>query len=398
MIQDALLYSVITMVYIVWLLLVVKKSGVRSLYFLFYFLTFIIFYGPLMYYKLGFRVYSYSISNDALEKFMYIGTYVGIINIIFYFLYRGKFFVRLKNMANNIVTIKEKNEVYVKVYFIIFLLFVINYISVYYKSFPLVQLFTMGELGERLDTVSLIPFYITFSAIAMIIVPTAFLFFKERMKNQFLKIIFFLFVLFVLTVGGNKGMVSFFLIFYILLAVQRVNLFKLLIVFVSLFTIYAVTKGVLSLNSETMAYLIESPFRRLFATQGVGFIVRIEMMDTHQLLTDSRYIIKRQVFSMMYNQKLGSGSAPTIFIAEILVKYKSYFLMIASYIVYLSIILQFIFNADKYLNHKKYAYLLWNVFLLFYFTTMSEFGVANILRYFLIISNLSAIYILGKKV
>jgi hypothetical protein len=343
---------------------------------------------------MGFIAYYTVVSNQAMETFMFIGLGVAILNILFKLLLiilktESSFFGFDKNLLGSL------RSKYVDLYFIIIILFSIVYIAFFIEELPLFQLVLSGELGERLDATGNIPFYITVSSILMICIPSAFLYFKEFHNRKVVNILLFFYVIIVLTIGGNKGIVSFFILFYILFSFRKLAIWKGVLAFFSVISIYAISKGITSLSDSGLAYLSESPLRRLFATQGVGFIGRIKMVNENKFNLDSDFNIKQQLYSEMYRMPLGTGSGPTHFMGDLYVEYGP-LLMTIVYVVYLILILFLLRIVYLNLDYKKHSVILWNVFILIYISTMSDISVANILRSSIVFINIFFIFRLSK--
>lgn len=387
--QSSFLFLIVTIIFLYWGKLV-YINGLKTIYFCYYFFNFLLFYGPLFYYKIGFVAYSNAISTKSLNDFSIISFFVVLLNIFFFKIYNKKrntfkFVSFFENYKYGLLYGKN-----LKFYFLMIISIVIFYVIIYFKSFPLVSLMTNGEIGERLDVTGAIPFYITFSAISMIFIPSAFFYFKNFITNKFILLIFLLFTMFALTAGGNKGIVSFFLIFYMLISSDKIKILNILIVLFLLLLIYSLTKGITTFNSDTIEYLIESPFRRLFAAQGAGFISRLELIENGEQLLNSDYLIKQYVFSEMHVVPLGTGTAPTHFIGDVFVKY-GYTIMWLIYTLYLIFFVNVMIIVDKILKGKNYSYVLWNFFILIFLNTMTEINKANLLRFSLILFNLLAL-------
>lgn len=379
--------------FILWLR-VVMLGGLKSLYFLFYFLNLTIFLGPILYYSSGFIAYRGVVSDRSIQDFMFIGIYVAVINIILKLFIDSNHSRIFSSLLSKISKRTNKKKL-LTTYFTSIILFCLGFIFIFLRDLPLYNLLLSGEIGERLDLSGAIPFYITISSILMICIPSAFFYFKEFIKNKYLNFFLFILVIITLTIGGNKGIVSFFILFYIIFSFKNIAKWKVGLASISVIFIYAISKGIKTLNSETIAYLTESPFRRLFATQGVGFIGRIKMVYENKFDLNSPYNIKQQLYSEMYSLPLGSGSGPTHFMGDLYVSKGIYF-MWGVYFIYLFFILNLIRAVDKNLDYKKHSLVLWNVFMFIYISTMSDISVANILRSSIIFINLFVIFQLSK--
>ncbi len=385
---NSILFSIITLFVLIWFFLICRKRMLNTLFLLYFFLNFTLFYGPLLYYKFGFTGYYYAVDNKSLESFMYIAICVFIINIYFFLFYsrklNGLFLQYFKRFTiEEIYNTKLLDRFYILCFSISAL-----YIFYYRKYFPLIELFSSGELGERLDTGGVLPFYITFASFTLVFIPSGFLYFYDKSISKFLKVFLLLFTMFCLSAGGNKGIVSFFLIFFVMFCLRKGGFLKYLFLGIVLLIIYAVLKGITEVNKDSIDYLIESPFRRLFAAQGVGFVTRILMYDAN-LIKDG-ILVKQQVYSYIYGTRIGSGSSPTHFIADFFFSY-GYVLTAIIYMAYLYIVNNIIMVVTYVNSIKSNIYLLWGIFLFLFITTNSEINLANTIRVIFIIINLKII-------
>lgn len=388
------LFLIVTLLYLWWLLIIYRRNMVKSIYFIYYCFSFTVFYGPILYYRLGFDGYIHAIKYEAFLIFYYISILVAGLNMAFY-LYTTKFkLTALKSFLQKISFDKITNHKLLTHYFVIVNVVCLVYILVYREYFPLTKLIDQGELGERLDISGAIPFYISFSTLFMVIIPSSFLYFRQRLKSKLVISILFLFTLFALSAGGNKGVTSFFLIFYLLLCTKNQSIFKYIVLFFTLAIIYLVFKGYTEYNADTLEYLIESPFRRLFAAQGSGFIVRIDMM-LKDLFVEG-YEIKQQVYARIYNSYIGVGSSPTHFIGDVIVKY-GFFIALFIYLIYLNFFTKILVTVSNvYKNDVKSSFIVWNFFVIAFITTNSDITLANFLRTIVVVFNLLIISYVSK--
>lgn len=397
---NKLVFIVIGLLYTYWYLLIRKNKDLRSVYVFHYLFNFLLFVGPLIYYKLGFTGYSSSITEYALNIFYYINIAVVILNIIIY-QYCKKTNQQLFHSFLKKITFAElKHKKTVTFFYWSTILIVSLYVYTYRSYFPLMQLFYFGELGERLDATGAIPLYITFASFSFVFIPSAFFYLKNRHKTFFVTIPLFIFTIFCLSMGGNKGLVSFFLMFYALISAKKAimqqsiwvkfkstirNLLVGIILVLCLTLIYAIFKGKTELNDDTILYLMESPFRRLFAAQGVGYIVRIELLKEGAF--NHMYSVKEIVYSYIYNEPIGSGSAPTHFTGTLLIQ--------IGYIPTLVVFIIYTFYATKILNtlsllhtSQEDSFVTWNFFVLTYALTNSDLTLSIFILLFFIIVNL----------
>jgi len=382
---DNYLFLSLTIVLLIWLHITIKHLGVKGLYFLYFFLNVTIFYGPICYYQLGFKSYILAMSDESLFEFSLLSLTFFIINIFVLKITFLKQAFIFKNFFGNISFDKLENKNKITTFYILTYIVILAYMVIFYKHFPLVKLISGEELGERLDITGDIPLYITFSAITMIFIPSGYFYFTNMIKNQFALFLLLLLCIFLLSAGGNKGIVSYFLIFYFLLSSKSINILKITLLITTLIIIYGALKGVNNLSPENINYLIDSPVRRLFVSQGSGYITRIEMINNNAFHTG--LAIKKEVYSNIYNTPYNSGTSPTHFTGNIVVT-SGYLVTILIYTVFTIIFTRILFTLDMLKIKKENTFFMWNLFLFSYLITYSEFDLANFIRIGLMLINL----------
>ncbi len=389
---NGLLFSCITVAIFYWGYLVFKYSTYKSVYFLYFFLNLTIFYGPLLYYKVGFDVYSNTFSEESLNEYSLLSLSMVVINIIVYsIVFKLKKYLLLF-FFNTIQYSQILNKKLVGQFYWGVIIVTLFYLVIFYKYFPLAVLFDSGVIGIRPDTSGEIPLYITFAAFSMILVPTAFFYISNHINNRLIKSLLLIFTILCLSAGGNKGIVSFFLIFYSIFQlkgdglIKWNSLMKYSILFSMLMLIYGVLKGITSLDKESIVYLMESPFRRLFVAQGSGYIARIEMMNND--LFHEGLIMKKEVYSHIYSGSYGAGASPTHFTGDILVRY-GYGIMIPIYLLFSIVFTRLLVTIDLINDNKNSnnVFLLWVFFYAAFLFCNAELSLATGIRIFFIMIN-----------
>lgn len=388
-----ILFFLLTFTVGLYFLFMIKYRQLKTIYASYFVMLLVIFYGPLLYYKLGYNGYKWVLSSKAINIFQIIGIVVFFLNIIFLIVKTGRKNYLLLKFFTQIKTRENRNKNILTLYFLLVFFFVILYLLIYFKHFPVISLFLTGKLSARLDITGSIPLYITVSSVFMTILPSAFLYLNYRNISTWLKIILFLITLLALISGGNKGIISFFLLFFVYYSARKNRILKFAFLFIFLIFIYALTKGITEINKETIAYLLEAPFRRMFATQGVGFIARIQLMLDNAIDYESTFLIKQQVYSLIYSEPLGSGSHPTYFLGNLIVQY-GYIIAFFFYLLYLVIIINLIKTVDHLFSGKKDLYIIWNIFVIIYLFSMSDISLANLIRISFSVINILMINIL----
>ena len=373
----------------------IRKKGLQKSSFMlhFFFIT-IIFLGPSIYYKLGFTAYSHSFQAQDLVYFEFYGVSVFTFSLIFlFYLARKK-----KSLFNSyFLNYGSRNKSITLIYFLFWYGIVLLYLLVYIQHIPIVNLILTGNLPERLDQSDSVKLFYTFSSFFMVFIPSGYFFFVRHLKKPWYKLFFLLLVVFILTSGGHKGIVTFFVFFAILFSGFKFNLKYIVIGTIglaSLLAVYTVSKG-RSFNKETFFYLLESPPRRFFVTQGSGFIARISM-DRRNLYKGNVYeyqVIKKETFQAIYANVNEKGAAPTMFLGDLHVRY-GYVLTMLSYGLFLILAFPLIKGLDNMEDKKLYIW--WNLFMVFFLLGMAELSHTSILRVALALFNFIALLLLPR--
>ena len=263
-------------IYCLNLFYISKKGLHKSSFIIHFFFISLIFIGPAVYYELGGLTYSHSFEWEDVFTFELYGVSVFTCSLVFaYFLAHKR-----KGLFNRyFVNYNSRNLNITFLYFFFWYLLVILYLLFYYKHIPIVRFILTGSLPERLDQSDSVKLFYTFSSFFMVFIPSGYFFFVRYLKTNLLKFGLLILVVFILTSGGHKGLVTFFAIFAIFFSGFKLNLKYIsigLFALAGLLTIYVLSKG-RDFNKETFLYLLESPPRRFFVTQGSAFITRISM-------------------------------------------------------------------------------------------------------------------------
>lgn len=379
-------------IYSLNLLYIYKKRLYKSSFIIHFFFISLIFIGPAIYYELGGLTYSNSFEWEDVITFEFYGISVFICSLLFaYFLThtRKSFFNRY------FVNYGIRNQNLTFLYFLFWYLLVLSYLLFYYNHIPIFRFILTGSLPERLDQSEEVKLFYTFSSFFMVFIPSGYFFFVRYLKTNLAKFGLLLLVVFILTSGGHKGLVTFFAIFAIFFSGFKLNLKYMVIgvfTLAGLLTIYVLSKG-RDFNKETFLYLLESPPRRFFVTQGSAFITRISM-DRKNLYVGNVHdyqLIKRETFQVIYPGVNEKGAAPTIFLGDLHVRY-GYTLTILSYLLFLMFIFPFVKGLDNMKDRKLYIW--WNLFVFFLLLGNAELSYTSALRCVLALGNLIIILII----
>ncbi len=384
MVVDFLLLTVVTFSFIFYILVV--KKDYNKITFLYSFSLITIFYTPSFYFYFGGDVYRF-FSDESLIDFFHISTLTICIYLILSIL------IGLIKIKQNILFVQ--NTILVRLYFLLFALPILLYYFVYFEYFPLVQLLLSGDLIERPDMTGSIPHFYTVSTVVSIIIPSIYFFYFKNIHN-YLHIFINIILIFLFIASGNKGFLVYYFIFIWLYVMNRQINIKLVFMLIFLMLIYAVTKGILEYNEDVLSYMLNSPFRRFFVSQGTGFIHRVDMINEGFDFINNSNIrgLKFDVFSHMYNTSTIVGSAPTFYTGDLFAKYGiqfslMVFVIISSILLYTS---NYLYNLDT--NIKLFLY--WNIYAILFFIVMAEINLANMMRFLVGILNIYIVILLSR--
>lgn len=362
------------------------KKDYKRITFLYSFSLITIFYTPSLYFFLGGEVYRF-FSDDSLIDFFYVGM---ITVSIYLFL---SFIIDSLHIKKQILFVKD--NLFIKIYFISFLIPILLYYTIYFKQFPLVQLMLTGEVIDRPGMTGAIPHFFTVSIIVSILIPSIYFFYFNKISSTYKHLFINIIILFLFIASGNKGFVVYYFIFIWIYIFKGKMDIRILLMFILSLVIYAISKGLLEVNSELFSYLMNSPFRRFFVSQGTCFIHRIDMLNEgFDFINNSNPRgLKFDVFEHMYNTNI-TGSAPTFYTGDFLVKYGHFFsflifIFISSILLYSS---KLLYTMDT--NIKLFIY--WNIYSILFFIVMAEINFTNFIRMFVGIFNIYIVIYLNK--
>jgi len=381
---DFLLLTLVSFAFVCYTFLL--KKDYKRITFLYSLSLITIFYTPSLYFFFGGEVYRF-FSDESLVDFFHIATLT-----IFIYLFLSISIDQLKLRKK---TLFIRDNFFIKFYFLVFLIPILLYYIVYFKQFPLVQLIYTGELTDRPDMTGAIPHFYTVSTIVSVIIPSIYFFYFDDIKSKYKHFFINTIMIFLFIASGNKGFLVYYFIFIWLYIFKGKLDIKVFLMFIFSLAVYAITKGLLEVNPELFSYMMNSPFRRFFVSQGTGFIHRVDMLNEgfDFINNVNPRGLKFDVFQHMYNTTL-IGSAPTFYTGDFLVKYGKVFsflifITISSILLYVS---KFLYRLDT--NIRLFIY--WNIYSILFFIVMAEINFANLLRMFVGITNIYIVILLSK--
>lgn len=272
-----------------------------------------------------------------------------LLNTIFILCRKGMF--KFKFVQS--LTMKHSLRLYVT----IMILSLLSFAVLYRDKLPLLYLLINGAIKselERPDVSGSIPHFFSLSTWFMISMPMIYLYYKVTRKlSGFKDFVFLSLTVFSLLIGGNKATLVYFIIFMWIYCWKFHNLKAVLSLGVFSMYIYLIFKRGFEDVFQNVEYMMESPLRRFFVTQGAMFINRIELLinSKNDLMTDGR-TISNIVYEYVYSGT--GGSAPCFYVGDFLIEYGLFFGMILSTIVL--VVLYIIAGyCDKFYQQELYV-------------------------------------------
>ena len=383
-------FVVLTLVFTCYLLSIYKNNELRSPVMILVLFTGIIFYLPIVYYAVGFDVYMSSFSWRSLVLFTWVSVGAVLIQWLVYLLVSGYRRNIFSLEIQRVVRLRNRHSFFVLLYLALTVGVIIGYLFIFRDKLPLYALLFADGLIERPDKVGGVPLFYTFSSFYMVLVPAAYLYLYPRMNSTVIKVAGILFVATVLVAGGHKGLVAFFCIFLWFFAFRAKVSLPIVGMFLLLLFVYGLTKGKKTIDQEVMGTITESALRRFAVTQGLGFIVRLDMMNKGELDLDGDQL-KVQVFQKVY--RLERGTCPTIFVANI-IPYAGYFVAAVVYALYCFLMLLLLKSLA--FHGENDMFLLWNIFIIAFLTGMTDFSFYMFLRCALAVLNIFIVAFLQR--
>lgn len=382
MLINFLLLCVISLMYSIFVLL--TKEYRRSS-FIFSLSIPIIFFTPSIYYFFGGVSYRF-FDDSSLSVFMLYGS----VSMFLYMIIKTLFLTCKIN--SNIEKINQ--SLCTKIYSVLIILPVILYYLYYAKQMPLMTFILSGELIERPDVTGSIPFFYTVSTLVWIVIPSIYFLNFDEVKNRTHHFIINAAIVFMLISSGNKGSVVYYFLFcWFYILNFKIGL-KVGLMFIFLLFVYLITKGIGEFNTETLSYVLESPFRRFFVTQGACFITRFDMVsDGYGVEFSNVRGIKFDVFQKMYNTTDIVGSCPTFFTGELMVEFG----VIASIVLFCCVsLLVCSLSSFSIKDQSTRLCIYWSVFSVLFLISMAEININSILRFLVALINFFALFYLSK--
>lgn len=342
-----------------------------------------IFYTPSIYFYFGGTAYRF-FDDQSLVLFFYVGG-------MFLFLY-GVLMLFIRAYFFPSGSVKFNSNLFVKIYFLFFVGIICVYYAIYFKSMPLMYFLISGEMIDRPDLTGSIPRFYTVSSLVMVYLGSTYFYYFESIKRKWLHVLINLSMCFIYVMAGHKGFVVYYCLFLWIFVFKLAVDLKIFFIFFALLFVYMLTKGITHVDADVLAYMMDSPFRRFFVTQGTGFIHRLDLLEFGGVLEHARGI-KFAVFQKMYNVPF-DGSAPTFYTGDLIVKYG----YVYSYLIFILIssFLLLFCQCVYRLSCNKRLFLFWNFYVVTFLISMAEISFSSSVRVLLVFVNLTLVYFLGR--
>ena len=327
----------------------------------------VVFFAPIWYMFLGGEKYKqYTLAS--YDETIFIGT-LSLILVLFYMILHSLFSVLFINNKEAVGSFQ-----YDKLYYIIYSILAI-YVVYYISSWPLLNLFS-STIVDRPDIVkSVFVGYFIFSVIVNVVMPSLCLLYilKQGVKKK-LKIIMFITLLFLLLLGGNKGVLMYFFIFCVVFVWKNIKFTSYLAIAFFCIAVYGLMRLPYLQDGVSVSYLFESILERIFITQGMSIPNLIELSGTLDITALNSNDLKYKLFEFVYGYS--PGSMPIYYTAEIYVRYGISVLLLLGGIFSL-----FLSLFCSYFESKKNIGINWVLFMFLYVLVMSGISMSSLYIY-----------------
>lgn len=320
------------------------------------------FVSPTIYYDLLNGESYVSFTESDFNIYIIVGcVYIATVLFLNFLVYNLKLYKFVLSTYN----VKVKSNRLVRFFSISIILLCLGYVVIFRDRLPLLELLLnnnlMGSL-ERPDVSGSIPFYFSISIIMTVFFPMYYFFYKERMidKGFINTSVWYVIIIFALTVGGSKGtVVYFFLFIWIYIWKFKVDYRIVLAFFFVLYIYELIMNDLLYFYSGQLMDGLEAPFRRFFVTQGAMFINRIPIIENAIHFSDDN------ISSVVYTRVYGAlgGSAPTYFVGDLIVHYGYVIgMLLGAVITFIIMVIGKKIDSNRVGNLYKY----WGMFYILY--------------------------------
>ncbi|TKF34098.1 hypothetical protein FCV50_05615 [Vibrio kanaloae] len=328
----------------------------------------VIFFSPIWYMNFGGEKYkAYSLDSYHVTIFIAIFSILLIAIYIICHLFFSRNFLKVRAC---VVNYRRVLNVYLTLYSLLLL-----YIIYYSGHWPLLNAFS-GNIVDRPDVVkSVFKGYFLFSVIVNVVMPSLCLLYLDKNNiHWFKKITLLVSLIFLLLVGGNKGVFMYFIIFCIIFLWRDFKIMHYLFVAILGIFVYALIRLPYLKDGVNFGYLFESIIERVLITQGMSIPNVIEFSKINNVYEMSSNELKYRLFEFVYGYS--PGSMPIYYTAEIYVRHGILVLCLIGIII--SLFLSFSFS---YLERKDNIGVNWVIFMSLYVLVMSGVATSSLYIY-----------------
>lgn len=339
---------------------------------------------PALYYSILHGDSYLKFTQSDYSLYLFFGVFFFSCLIIFNFLqiyYRNIIHQKIKTLISFSGTAKY--------YSVILIALVCGYIIIFRNGLPLFQLFSSSSplnSLERPDVTGALPHYFTVETIASAVIPLLYLYFYSRRNwTKVQNLVYLIFVIFLMTVGGNKGLlIYFFLFLWIYVWEMKVD-WKIIISGVFCLFLYELIMVGRAGFNDSLFTILSSPLRRFFVTQGAMMVNRIALISRGYDFAD--HYISADVFTYVYGET--GGAAPTFFAGDFFVKFGYAIGLFFSVVVF---VLLYVISIEIDGYQKEKLYIQWYFYFLLYLLQMSTIDYGFIIR---IVIMTASLYVLS---
>ncbi|HIF9178867.1 TPA: hypothetical protein ACX6QN_003725 [Photobacterium damselae] len=377
-------FFILNIIFVLNLIIFTSFKQYKTSGFIWFICYFTLFVSPSYYITFGGDGYSFY-TDYGVAKYYITGSIYGMFIMVF-ILFKGKD----ENHIHYSLSKTKDISNYTLIYVLFIFTLVLGYVVFYFKDMPFYSIL-IGQSFIRPDTLhNGIKFYFTFSVLMDVICPSLYFLLRNKIKNKFIDVLFLLLISFLLIVGGSKGTLVYFFIFYwfSILDLKLSKRFFVLLLFS--FIVYFFIKGMLFSNVSELFEGLISPLRRFFVTQGIAIPIRFDM-DHYNVFYNIQYQnIKFVVFEYVYGYE--PGSMPVIFFPDLIIKFG---FLIASIVLFIFFFV--LFFISRIVDKSESYFCHWMFYILSFSVLMSGFSDANLYRIIAAILNVYIVFILSKN-
>ncbi len=375
-------FAALTIAFLLLILIVIRYKEYEKSLAIYLFMASTIFYFTPSYYIFGGRTYRY-FKDQHLEAFI-------LFSIVILLSFSAILLLKQKLPVFKPLEAIKSNPL-ITLYMAGIVVVILLYIFYFRDRFPLIMALTQDAEKNpyRPDSTGSIPLYFTVMTFVYYVVPSFYFYIIETRKTSpLMHVVMIGFISCLLLIGGNKGVFLYFL-FFIWVYVLKLKLDWRVIVMgvVSAIFYFGLKEGFGYLTRDITKNIL-GMVRRLFVTQGSGFIDRIYLKDTGLIL--GKVPLSNVVHAHIYHV---SGSNPTYFVGDLVFVYG----YIKAFIIHTAVLLGLTVSSKWFDDAcSKHLYLKWSFFTILYLLAMAEVTTSTWFKFLAIVCNALVLYFVSK--